>query len=184
MVTRAHTHTHTRRPRRALACLALLIALVGCAALSAAAVARTAHPGKHSACTNARHAKHGAGKHCSKHHGEKTHKAKKPAAKPPPSAPKLTPALCEDGSAPARSASGAYSCEDGSEPACEDGSEPVRASSSSAPMCHVPHEEPTQECDAKGECAVEFACEEAEEAATGPQGCEHGSAFEEEETEA
>ena len=102
------------------------------------------------------------------------------AARKPAPAPVLTPAECEDGSSPVRSASGAYSCEDGSEPSCEDGSEPVRPSAASAPMCRVPKEDPDQECPAAGgECEVELACEDVEEAVTAPQGCEHGSAFEE-----
>jgi hypothetical protein len=173
-------NTTIRRPRRALACLALLLALIASAALSAGAFARPAH-GHKAPCNASHHAKHGA-KHCAKHHTTK-HKAKKPAAKPSAPAPKLTPAECEDGSAPVRSASGSYGCEDGSEPACEDGSEAIRPSAASAPMCRVPTGEDL-ECglaEAGGECGVEFACEDAEESvATPSQGCEHGSAFEEE----
>jgi hypothetical protein len=182
-------HNPVRRPRRVLACLALLVSLLACAALSAAAFGRTAHDahsshgGRRPACAGHR-AKHGTAKHCAKHHGQKTHKAKKPAAKPSAPAPKLVPALCEDGSAPVRSASGSFTCEDGSEPACEDGSETIHPSSSAAPMCHVQREETEPACEPNGECNVEFACEDAEEATTGPQGCEHGSAFEEEEIEA
>src|SRR5262249_28200721 len=153
METRAHIPT--RRPRSALACVALLVSVLACAALSAAAFGRTAHDSRRTGCTSARHARHGAAKHCGKHHGQKSHKAKKPAAKAPAPAPKLTPAVCEDGSAPARTASGSFSCEDGSAPACEDGSEPVRPSSSSAPMCRVPKEEPQPACEANGECSVE-----------------------------
>lgn len=178
-------HTTIRRPRRALACLALLVALLASAALSAGAFARPAS-GHRATCTASRHSKHGAGRHCAKRHAKKTrggaHKSKKPAVKSPAPTPKLTPAVCEDGSAPAHSTSGSYTCEDGSEPACEDGSDPLRPSSASAPMCRVAREDPPLECgiEPNGECSVELACEDAEEAAPGPQGCEHGSAFEEE----
>src|SRR5262249_14491752 len=131
METRAHIPT---RRHRTLASLAVLVALIACAALSAAAFARTTRgAGHHSSCSSARHAKRGAAKHCAKHHGQKTrgaHKTKKPAAKTPP-APKLTAATCEDGSAPVHSAGTSYTCEDGSEPGCEDGSNPVRPSASS-----------------------------------------------------
>jgi hypothetical protein len=169
-----------RRSRRLRAALALLAALVLAAALSAAAAARPS--GSHRSSCPARHARHGAAKRCANHHGRKTHgaakKTKKPARKPAP-APALTPAECEDGTAPVRSA-GAYSCEDGSEPSCEGGSDPIRPSAASAPMCRVPKEETEQECSAAGGgCEVELACEDAEEAVTAPQGCEHGSAFEE-----
>jgi hypothetical protein len=184
METRAHTHA--RRPRRALAALAFLLALMLAGALSAAAAIRPAHAHRGS-CSAQHHAKHGSVKHCSKTHGHKPkssgHKARKPAHKTAPPVP-LTPATCEDGSLPARSATGAYSCEDGSEPVCEDGSEPVRPSSASAPMCRPPREE-GGECQvgSTGECALELACEDAEEAGDAPQGCEHGSAFEEPEAE-
>jgi hypothetical protein len=48
-------------------------------------------------------------------------------------------------------------------------------------MCRVPKEEPGKECGAaSGECEAEFVCEEGEEAVSAQQGCEHGSAFEEE----
>ena len=173
----------TSRPRRMRVAFALLVALLSAATLSAVAAARpsTSHRGS---CAT-RHAKRGSAKHCARHHG-KTHgakKGKKPARKParkPAPAPLLTPAECEDGGSPVRSASGDYSCEDGSEPTCEDGSNPVRPSAASAPMCRVPKEDPDQECPAAGgECEVELACEDAEEAVTAPQGCEYGSAFEE-----
>ncbi len=183
METRAHTHA--LRPRRALAALACLLALMLAGALSAAAAARpaTSHRGS---CPAQHHAKHGA-KHCSKKHSHKpkggAHKTKKPVHKPAPSVP-LTPATCEDASLPVRSAAGSYSCEDGSEPACVDGSDPVRPSSASAPMCRAPREE-GGECQvgSNGECQLELACEDAEEADAAPQGCEHGSAFEEPEAE-
>ena len=175
---------HNPARRRALACVALLVSLLACAALSAAAFARTAHGSRRPSCASTRHAKHGAARHCAKHHSQKTHKTKKPAAKAPAPAPKLTPALCEDGSAPARSAAGSFACEDGSEPGCEDGSDSVRPSSSSAPMCRVPKPEAETTCEPNGECSAEFACEDSEEAVSGAQGCEHGSAFEEEELEA
>jgi hypothetical protein len=178
-----HAHTSTRRPRRALATLALLVALLLPAALAAAAPARSGR-GHRAGCSTARHGRRAA-RHCAKRHSHKphggAHKAKKPAANPAP-APKLTPAVCEDDSTPARSADGSYSCEDSSEPVCVNGSEPVRPASGGAPVCHVAREEGKGECglEAAGECGVELACEDAEEGFAGPQGCEHGSAFEEE----
>jgi hypothetical protein len=178
METRAHITT--RRPRRVLAGLAVILVLLGCAALSAAAFARTTHTGHRSTCASVRRGKHRSGRHCSKHHDQKTaaHK-KKPAAKTTAPAQKLGPALCEDGSLPTRAASGEYTCEDGSEPACVDGSEPLRPAISSAPVCRVSHEEEPGACKAGGECE-EFACEDPAEAAAPSAGCEYGSAFEEE----
>jgi hypothetical protein len=177
METRAHNHTGP--PRRLLGSLGLLLALLVVAAcLAATGAAARPERSHHASCSSTRHAKHASAKHCSKHRG---HKSKKPASKPT-SAPKLTPAACEDGSAPVRDASsGAYTCEDGSEPICQDGSAPIRPTASSAPMCHVVREGTECTLGAK-ECAVEFSCEE--EATEGPQGCEHGSALEEEELEA
>ena len=169
--------TSTHRPRPAIAWLAILLALLLAAALSAAASARSSH-GHRASCTTTRHARR-AVRHCSRHHAHKVaHKPKK-QAKPAAPAPKLTPASCEDGSAPVRSADGSYTCQDGSEPACEDGSEPIRPATSSAPLCRVPREEAECTLEAGGDCGIELACEDAEEVA-GPQGCEHGSAFEEE----
>ena len=51
-------------------------------------------------------------------------------------------------------------------------------------MCRAPREE-GGECQvgSNGECQLELACEDAEEAQEAPQGCEHGSAFEEPELE-
>lgn len=176
----------TRRLRRLRAGLALIAALLLAAALSAGAAARPS--GAHRSSCATRHAKRGSAKHCAKRHAHTTHgtarKAKKPARRPAPPAPALTPASCEDGTPPARAPGGAYSCEDGSEPSCEDGSDPIRPSAASAPMCRVPKEEPGKECGAaSGECEAEFVCEEGEEAVSAQQGCEHGSAFEEEDAE-
>lgn len=183
METRAHTQTCP--PRRVLALLALLLALLVVAAgLAAGAAARPEHAG-HASCATSRHARHAAAKRCAKHHTRKgTHKNRKPAPRTAAPAPALTPARCEDASAPVRAASGTYTCEDGSEPACSDGSDPIRPSASSAPMCRVSKEGAGHECTQgqSGECGVEIACEE--EVTEGPQGCEHGSAFEEEELEA
>jgi hypothetical protein len=180
METRAHTHTCP--PRRVLALLALLLALLVVAAgLAAGAAARPQHAG-HASCTTSHHAKHAAAKRCAKHHSRK-HKTRK-ASKTAAPAPKLTPAKCEDGTAPVRATSGAYTCEDGSEPACQDGTDPVHLSASPAPVCRVSQGGAGHECGQgqSGECGPEFTCEE--EVTEGPQGCEHGSAFEEEELEA
>jgi hypothetical protein len=173
-------HAHTRRPRRALACLVMLAALIMPTALAGAASARSS-TGHRGSCPTARHARRAGSKHCARHHSHKpSHKARKPAPKHAVAAPKPTPALCDDGSAPARAAGGGeYACEDGSAPFCEDGSEPIEPSSGSAPVCRVSKEDPA-ECAAEGECGPELACESAEEALAGPQGCEHGSGFEEE----
>jgi hypothetical protein len=78
-------------------------------------------------------------------------------------------------------ASGDYNCEDGSEPACVDGSDPILPSATSAPMCRVAPEALECGSDSNGECGPELACEE--EATEGAQGCEHGSLFDEEESE-
>ncbi len=180
METRAHTHTPP--PRRVLRSLALLLALLACGCLAAAAAARPARVHHTSSCATSRHARHASSKRCSKHHaGKGAHKTKKPAPKPATPAPKLAPAVCEDGTAPVREASGVYDCEDGSEPACTDGSDPLHPTAVSAPMCRVTHE--GLECGpaSKGECGLELACEE--EATEAPQGCEHGSALEEDEEE-
>jgi hypothetical protein len=177
-------HAHTRRPPRVLACLAMVAALLLPTALAAAASARPG-AGRRGTCPASHRAKHAGAKHCARHHTRKpsrkpSHKAKKPAPKPAAAAPKLPPALCEDGSAPARPAGGGeYVCEDGSAPFCEDGSEPIEPGSGSTPVCRVPKED-MAECGVEGECGPELACESAEEAFAGPQGCEHGSAFEEE----
>jgi hypothetical protein len=175
----------TFRPRRMRAGLALVTALLLAAMPNAVAAARPSS--SHRGSCPAHRAKHAA-KHCAKHHAKKhggARKAKKPAHKPVPPVP-LTPAICEEGAVPARSAAGSYSCEDGSAPFCEDGSEPVRPSAASAPMCRVPKEEAGRECSvgASGECEAELVCEDAEEAVAVSQGCEHGSAFEEGEAEA
>lgn len=173
-------HAHPRGPRRAFACLAMLAALLMPTALAGAASARTS-AGHHGSCPASHHARHAGSKHCARHHSHKpAHKTKKPAPKPAAAAPKPTPALCDDGSAPARPAEGGeYACEDGSAPFCEDGSEPIEAGSGSVPVCRVPKEDPA-ECRTEGECGPELACESGEETFAGPQGCEHGSAFEEE----
>lgn len=182
MDTRIPNRPRAQRPRPALALLALLLALlVVSACLAGGAGARPART-RHVSCAGSRRAKHQSAKHCAKRKAAKTvHKGKKPAPKAAPTA-KLTPATCEDRTAPVHAPNGEYTCEDGSEPACQDGSEPVRPSASSAPMCHVSREAPSCALGAGSECSLEFACEE--EATEGPQGCERGSAFEEEEIEA
>ncbi len=182
MDTRIPNRPRSHRPRPALALLALLLALlVVSACLAGGAGARPART-RHTSCSGSRRAKHPSARHCSKRRAAKTvHKAKKPAPKAAPTV-KLAPATCEDGTVPAHTAGGAYTCEDGSEPACQNGSEPIRPSASSAPMCHVSHEAPGCAPGAGSECSQEFACEE--EVTEGPQGCERGSAFEEEELEA
>jgi hypothetical protein len=179
METRAHTPT--RRPRRVLAGLALLLALLGCAVLSAAAFARTAHSAHRSGCATRHRARHGAVRHCSRRRRRKVHGTHKQQsmAKAPAPAPKPAVARCEDGNLPARSASGEYDCEDGSEPACEGGSEPLRPSAGSGPVCPTVHEVPDPVCGTGGECE-EFACEDPSEAVAPSKGCEYGSAFEEE----
>lgn len=171
-------HAHTRRPRRVLACLAMLAALLMPTALAAAASARSS-AAHHNSCPS-RHARHASAKHCSRHRSHKpSHKTKKPAPKPAVSPPKPAAALCDDASAPARPAEGGeYLCEDGSEPFCEDGSEPIEPSSGPAPVCPAPQF--PAECGTEAECGPELACESAEETFAGPQGCEHGSALEEE----
>ncbi len=58
-------------------------------------------------------------------------RAKSPAAK------SLTPALCEDGSAPPLAGNGSFSCDDESEPACENGSRPVTSSDGSHLVCEA-----------------------------------------------
>lgn len=50
-------------------------------------------------------------------------------------APAPEPARCENGSTPAREASGSYGCNDGSEPACGDGAEPVVSQRRSQLLC-------------------------------------------------
>ena len=124
METRVHTHTPP--PRRVLRSFALLLALLVSGCLAAAAAARPTHAHHTSSCGTSHHTRHSSAKRCSKHHaGKGTHQTRKPAPKPAAPAPKLTPASCEDGTAPVRVASGDYNCEDGSEPACIDGSDPI-----------------------------------------------------------
>lgn len=179
MDTRIRNRPRSHRPRPALALTALLLALlVVSACLAGGAGARSART-RHASCAGSHHARHQSAKHCAKRKTAKTvHKGKQSAPKAAPTV-KLTPATCEDGTAPARTASGTYTCEDGSEPACQDGSEPIRPGASSAPMCHVSHEAPSCALGGDSECSQEFACEE--EVTEGPQGCERGSALEEEE---
>ncbi len=65
---------------------------------------------------------------------------KKPAAADrtkPPAGTSPIPAICEDGSAPTREASGSFSCDDESEPGCESGSTPVLSSDGSTLLCNV-----------------------------------------------
>lgn len=156
----------------------MLAALLMPTALAAAASARPS-AGHHGSCQSSHH-RHAGARHCARHHSHKpSHKAKRPAPKPAVAAPKLTPAQCDDDSAPARPAEGGESlCEDGSAPFCEDGSEPIEPGSGSAPVCRGPKF--PAECSTEAECGPELACESAEETFAGPQGCEHGSAFEEE----
>jgi hypothetical protein len=178
-----------QRPRRAtliiLACLLALGAL-----LAGSAAAKTASHTHKSSCSSAHRAKHAASR-CAKTK-TKSHKTRKSSAhrhrgtthkrsgKPGASVVFLTPASCEDESAPTRSAGGGYSCEDGSEPACEDGSNPIHLSPSGPPMCRLAPEqagESGSECEEEeaqsSECAtVEWVCED--EASGSSQECEAG----------
>lgn len=85
-------------------------------------------------------------------------------------APAPEPARCENGSTPAREASGSYGCNDGSEPACTDGSEPV-VSRRSQLLCPV-----------KAEGSIEWseaACDDGSAphgTSGGGYACEDGSA--------
>jgi hypothetical protein len=54
-----------------------------------------------------------------------------------PAATSLTPATCEDSSAPVRAGDGSFSCDDESEPGCESGSAPTLSSDRSTLICNV-----------------------------------------------
>lgn len=185
-----------RRLGRTPALIAFLAVLGLLMLLPAAAPARVARA-HGTACSSTgrpsgRRARHAASKRrCAKRKagkgGSGTHRqsTKKPSHKPAAPAVAPTPAGCEDGTLPDRTASGSFSCQDGSEPACEDGSTPTRAARSGTPMCPVEKEPGAQaeqlECaqEASGECpTVEWVCGDQQESSGSTQSCEPGSAGE------
>jgi hypothetical protein len=96
---------------------------------------------------------------------------------PPTGAASLTPAICEDGSEPARQANGSRACADGSEALCEDGSRPTRTGAAGVPLCPIAT---TAAATGASECEDGTAtpCSSTTEGPTetGPAGCEDGSA--------
>ncbi|HYM54018.1 MAG TPA: hypothetical protein VES97_01545, partial [Solirubrobacteraceae bacterium] len=162
--------TAARRLSLALSLVALAVAL----ALPAGAPAQT-HKASHahravcpaSSKAHAKHPTHACTQ--SKHKGKAHHSAKHAVKKPaPPAASGHVPATCADGSGPARSRSGSFACDDGSEPACEDGSDPTRSSNGSTLLCPAPPqgnletgcEDPSNPECTFGGSADEAICEE------------------------
>lgn len=67
-------------------------------------------------------------------------------------------AICEDGSAPARTGTDSFTCGDGSEPGCEDGSYPIVAPNGKTLVCNVP---PSKGGSGPGSAPVTIETEEA-----------------------
>jgi len=94
----------------------------------------------------------------------------------------LTPALCEDNSAPVRASDGTFSCDDGSEPGCEDESSPVRSGSTLecvvSETAEPPCEESTEFCYTGTVSSNEPVCEDGSTPTAlgaGPAACDDGS---------
>jgi hypothetical protein len=152
---------HPRSPAHAtlLACLAALAtALLG----PAQTLAQTRRASCSSAAAHAKaaHSVHACGRSSHKGKNHRRRRRKHAPAKPhQQGVPATLPAAyCEDGSAPARSSDGSFSCADGSEPECEDGAEPTRSSSGRSLVCAILSEEAEAEEEAE---AGESGCEEA-----------------------
>ncbi len=88
--------------------------------------------------------------HHSKHSKKGKHKTKA-KSKATSGTHALTPALCEDGSAPANEGGGSFSCADESEPTCSNGSTPVLSSNGQKLLCAV---------KAGGSAQTEAVCED------------------------
>lgn len=168
--------------------LRLLLALALCAvAILAWRAAPTLAHGSHAACVSpkgrgawhthtcakATRTKRAHGK-AKRHHGQSSSKSKKKGKAQHGStthtaAPVLAPAICEDGSTPARGAEG-YECADGGEPECPSGAAPVaHGSRLLCPLAAAP----------PGEEWSEAVCEDGSAPAstsTGGYACEDGSA--------
>ncbi|HXW58287.1 MAG TPA: hypothetical protein VEJ23_02285 [Solirubrobacteraceae bacterium] len=135
-------------------------------AVKPACSSATAHRHDAHACSRARHAKaarphtksHKPAGHRAKglvrgHKKANHHKVKRTARKVKPKTTHKTTrksarkasapakALCENGSAPARTGTDSYTCGDGSEPGCEDGSYPIVAPNGKTLVCNVPSNE-------------------------------------------
>jgi hypothetical protein len=173
--------------------LALLLSLL-------ALPARTLAEGHRTACS-ARTAKHAKGRTghpaCATHKNKGAHHAnskRKPAKhaakshpKTKPAPPLLTPALCEDETAPTRATDGSFSCDDGSEPSCEGEATPIRSGHSL--KCPVEPAETETETACEGNSPESFcytssvssnepACEDGSSptpSGNGPSVCDDGS---------
>jgi len=119
-----------------------------------------------------------AGRTCTQSHKGKTkhhakHKKKKSKASSPASPAAV--AVCEDGSAPTREASGEFSCTDGSEPTCEDGATPTASHNGKSLVCAVSAEseessEAETECEEEGLECTGIASAPSEQSCEAPAG--------------
>jgi hypothetical protein len=72
--------------------------------------------------------------------------------------PAVTPAACEDGSAPVQAGDGSFSCGDDSEPECEDGSAPMRSADGKSLVCLLPSEGESEAGEAECEEGLGNEC--------------------------
>jgi cobalamin biosynthesis protein CobT len=123
-----------------------------------------------------------AGRTCTQSHKSKTKrhaKHKKKASKAPAKTTAVA-AICEDGSAPTRGASGEFACTDGSEPICEDGATPTASHNGKSLLCPVAGES-EESSAAEAECEEEGLECTGNTSAPSEQSCEasasEGSSF-------
>jgi hypothetical protein len=177
----APAHGPARLRTGALALALLALALVVALLAPAGAPARSSTSRRHSCPPPAKHHRRTshAAAGCKKHGQKKTAKGTKRGqssrgtAHQSSPASALTPALCEDGSAPVRG-SGGFACADGSQPGCISGSGPV-SSPTGVPECESADDASAEgsatECEEE-ECQSEASCEQTSATGESPLDCE------------
>jgi hypothetical protein len=145
------------------------------------ACSTSTHAGKRGAhaCTEPSRKLKTEARHATKRRAK--HTSKKSADKSAPASQAPVAARCEDGSTPVRADDGAFSCDDGSEPACEDGATPALSRDGKSLLCPAPAESEAvpgeAECEEQSGCATtgsdsgEQACA-ASAAGSSSSGCE------------
>jgi hypothetical protein len=158
LLFRPRTHRSLPSLVALLATLAVTAAMLTLASSALARSHKRVCAGSAHATVHARRAAHthactqtasGRSKHRTKHHAA-SHTPRKAGN------PVGPPAACEDGSAPQSAGSGAFSCQDGSEPECEAGVSPVPTRNGARLVCPVPPAEEEAPEAGEGECEEGF----------------------------
>jgi hypothetical protein len=124
--------------------------------------ARTCSEPSHKA-TGRTQARHAGKRHAKRTPIGRTRKRGSQASPPPP-------AVCEDGSTPARGQEGTFSCPDGSEPACQDGATPTPSHNGKSLVCPVAGEH--ERGSSEAECEESGVLDCGASSGSGEQACE------------